>query len=420
MVILGSTGSIGVNALKVTQQFSIKIEALVCNNNITLLNEQIRQFQPKFVGVADEKVAHLVKKMDSILFIGEEGIIELLNLCQSPRILNAIIGYAGLNFSLKILSLKKELILANKESLVIAGGLLQQIIRNSYINTDIPHCLQQYNPKHSSSQINNTLKFSNTNVNTEQIPLIHKIFPIDSEHFSLYSLLYHDDINNIQNKFSKPFKNLYVTASGGAQRDFSLDRIPNATLHDVLQHPTWNMGQKITIDSATLVNKLYETLEAFWLFNTKNIHALIERGSLIHAMVEFMDNSLAAHISHADMRLPIAYGLDFAKANKIFHIKQLELKDFTKIQFREIDINRYPLWQYKELLLEKPHLGIALNTSNEFLQHLFLQEKIPFCTFDKLISEVLNHFQNIKNPNTLQEILDFRTETLQYSQFLLK
>lgn len=403
MVILGSTGSIGVNALKVAQQFSIEIEAITCGSNIALFNQQIKQFKPKFIGIADEKVAHLVEHIDCKVFIGEEGIIELLGLCQSMRILNAIVGYAGLNFSLKILNLNKTLILANKESLVVAGSILEQILQNSDTSLSQDLSIHSCNSRLSSH-------------NKSKLPLIRRIFPIDSEHFSLYSLLYQDHCNIIM----KPFKNLYITASGGALRDLALNQIPNATLYDVLQHPTWKMGQKITIDSATLVNKLYEVLEAFWLFNTTNIHALIEKSSLIHAMVEFMDHSLAAHISYADMCLPIAYGLDSIKAMQTFQIKQLSAQDFTKIQFQEIDINRYPLWRYKNLLLEKPHLGIALNTSNEFVQNLFLQKKVNFSVFSELISQVLDYFQDTKKPETLQEILDFRAEILKYSHFYLK
>ncbi len=382
MVILGSTGSIGINALKVAKQFNISIEALACGSNIKLFNKQIKEFKPKFIAIADKTNIELLEIGDSVLFVGDDGIISMLELCETKRILNAVIGFAGLKFSLKILDLQKDLILANKESLVVAGHIISKKIQEQ--NT-----------------INNT-KYN----------IIDRIFPIDSEHFSLWSILH--------NNKDKSFTNMYITASGGALRDFSTSNIKYAKLHDVLLHPTWNMGKKITIDSATLVNKLYEILEAYWLFNTKNIHAIIERSSLIHAFVEFQDNSLQAHISYADMCLPIAYAIDLNKAKQDFKIKNLSLKDLTNIRLQEIDINHYPLWKYKDLLLDKPHLGIVLNTSNEIIQTKFIEKKLPFYAFWEITSKVLESFENTNTLETFQEILSFREEIIKLSNFFIK
>ena len=399
MVILGSTGSIGINAQKVAKQFNIEIEALACGSNIALFNEQIRECKPKFVAIADEKKLNMLQPQDSRVFVGEEGICKMLEACKSQKILNAVVGYAGLSFSLKAIALQKELILANKESLVVAGHLIKQSIMQNLESTK--------DSKHTESNIRNYM--------------LEHIFPIDSEHFSLWSLLAILDSKNKSNiTHYKAFKNLYITASGGALRDFPLEKIPYATLSDVLKHPTWSMGQKITIDSATLVNKLYEILEAYWLFDTKSIHAFIERSSLVHAFIESSDNSLNASVSHADMCLPLAYGMDRFKAQSSFCITPLSINDFVKINFQEIKTDRYPLWAYKELLLEKPHLGIALNSSNELVQQYFLQEKLPFYALAEVSMQVLEKMKDTKIPNTLESILAFRQEAGALAEFFIK
>lgn len=399
MVILGSTGSIGINAQKVAKQFNIEIEALACGSNIALFNEQIRECKPKFVAIADEKNLNMLQPQDSIVFVGEEGICKMLEACKSQKILNAVVGYAGLSFSLKAIALQKELILANKESLVVAGHLIKQNIMQNLESTK--------DSKHTESSTRNYM--------------LEHIFPIDSEHFSLWSLLAILDSKNKSNiTHYKAFKNLYITASGGALRDFPLEKIPYATLSDVLKHPTWNMGQKITIDSATLVNKLYEILEAYWLFNAKNIHAFIERSSLVHAFIESSDNSLNASVSHADMCLPLAYGMDRFKAQSSFCITPLSINDFVKIKFQKIQTDRYPLWAYKDLLLDCPHLGIALNSSNELVQQYFLQEKLPFYALAEVSMQVLEKMKDTKIPNTLESILAFRQEAGALAEFFIK
>ena len=399
MVILGSTGSIGINAQKVAKQFNIEIEALACGSNIALFNEQIRECKPKFVAIADEKNLNMLQPQDSIVFVGEEGICKMLEICKSQKILNAVVGYAGLSFSLKTIALQKELILANKESLVVAGHLIKQNIMQNLESTK--------DSKHTESSTRNYM--------------LEHIFPIDSEHFSLWSLLAILDSKNKSNiTHYKAFKNLYITASGGALRDFPLEKIPYATLSDVLKHPTWSMGQKITIDSATLVNKLYEILEAYWLFDTKNIHAFIERSSLVHAFIESSDNSLNASVSHADMCLPLAYGVDRFKAQSSFCITPLSINDFVKINFQKIQTDRYPLWAYKGLLLDCPHLGIALNSSNELVQQYFLQEKLPFYALAEVSMQVLEKMKDTKIPNTLESILAFRQEARALADFFIK
>ncbi|RDU73794.1 1-deoxy-D-xylulose-5-phosphate reductoisomerase [Helicobacter aurati] len=397
MIILGSTGSIGINALKIAKQFNIKVEALVCGSNALLLNEQIKEFSPKFVGIYDSNALQFLQARDSHVYTGNEQICTMLEKCQSQRVLNAVVGFAGLPFSLKALHLNKKLILANKESLVVAGALIQEII-------------QKQNKAKTNTTNNHITPIPNAKAN-----ILDKIFPIDSEHFSLWYLLTEQSLTK------ESAYTLYITASGGALRDMPIEQIKYATLQDVLKHPTWNMGKKITIDSATFINKLYETLETYWLFNTTNIHAMIERSSLVHALIEYPNGIFCALTSHNDMCLPIAYGMDYLQAKNNFHIQKLQAKDFTKIRFQDIDTNRYPLWRYKDLLLENPNLGIVLNASNEILQNLFLQEQIPFNAFNEIISQTLDYFTRIKMPiSRLEEIHKLREETTAFVYFLLK
>ena len=350
IALLGSTGSIGQNTLLVCQQFGIEVEVLVAGNNIELLTKQIELFKPRIVVSAKE--ANL--KAPVVLY-GKEGIIKALELAQSEVVVNALVGFIGLHPTLKAIELGKRVALANKESLVVAG------------------------------------KFIDT----------AKIVPIDSEHFGLWYLL--------QQK--SDFSKLWITASGGAFRNWAIEKIKDATFKDALCHPNWKMGPKITIDSASMVNKLFEVLEAFWLFKSKNIDALIETKSIIHAMVEFIDGSTILHASRADMRLPIAYAL----LGRV-HKKILEPVDFIKLQsleFRPITFERYPLWALRDTLLQKPELGVVLNGASEAAQELFRQDKISFGQMIEKIKATFEAFIDIK-VDSLEDIFVIDKEVRNY------
>ena len=251
MVILGSTGSIGKNTLALCEKFDISVEALSCAKNVALLNEQILKFKPKFVCVGDEKLVKNVKNIEPRnIFSGEAGLLEMLEISSSKKVINALVGFAGLAPSLKTQALGKRLALANKESLVVGGKFLKT----------------------------------------------REILPIDSEHFGLKFLL--------ENK--TPAKKLIITASGGAFYKKPIKFLKDATPSDALKHPNWDMGAKITIDSATMTNKLFEVMEAYWLYGIKDIEAVIEPTSAIHAVVEFIDGSSTMHLSRTDMKLAIS------------------------------------------------------------------------------------------------------------------
>ncbi|NEW59687.1 1-deoxy-D-xylulose-5-phosphate reductoisomerase, partial [Sulfurovum sp. bin170] len=317
MVLLGSTGSIGVNTLLIAKRYNLQIEALVAGRNIELLNQQIAEFNPKLVAIANHSDKSKVNH--SNVFCGDEGILELLELTTSPTIVNALVGYAGLAPTLKAIELGRKVALANKESLVVAGEFID----------------------------------------------ISKIVPIDSEHFGLWYLM-----------SDRPISKLYVTASGGAFRDWKLKDMQTATFAEALNHPNWSMGNKITIDSATMTNKLFELLEAKWLFNTTNIDAYIEKKSIIHALVEFVDGSTTAHFAGVDMKLPIAFALRGKVEEEI--LAPVDLLKMGSVEFLPITAERYPIWEIKEHILKNPHLGVVVNASNEEAIKKFEQGRCNF------------------------------------------
>ena len=352
VVVLGSTGSIGKNTLEICRRFNIKVEALVAGNSIELLNSQIKEFKPKFVAIANKDDISRVEH--SQVYAGIDGILELLERCRAPKVVNALVGYLGLKPTLKALELGKEVALANKESLVVAGKFID----------------------------------------------ISRITPIDSEHFGLWYLINNRAINK-----------LYITASGGAFRDWDIKEIKNATFADALKHPNWSMGNKITIDSASMVNKLFELLEARWLFNSSNIDAYIERTSMVHALIEFKDGSTTAHLSKADMKLPIAYALRKKVDSPI--LEPLNLFELKPLEFKKIEINRYPIWQIKEHLLYNPDMGVVLNAANEAAIERFEAGEFGFFDMVNLILKAYKKFDEIK-VDSLEDIYAIDREVREY------
>jgi len=352
IVLLGSTGSIGVNTLLVAKRYDIEIEALVAGRNIVLLNQQIAQHNPKYVAIANE--ADREKVNHPHIFCGDSGIIELLELTSSPTIVNALVGYTGLAPTLKSIELGRKVALANKESLVVAGEFID----------------------------------------------MSQIVPIDSEHFGLWYLM-----------GERPFSKLYITASGGAFRDWDIADMQKATFSQALKHPNWSMGNKITIDSATMTNKLFELLEAKWLFDTSNIDAYIEKKSIIHALAEFKDGSTTAHFAGVDMKLPIAFALRGRVEEEI--LPPVDLLKMGAIEFKLITSERYPIWEIKEHILANPHLGVVINASNEEAIKKFEKDKCSFFEMGKMVLDAYKKFDDIKASN-IQEIIEIDREVREY------
>ena len=352
MVLLGSTGSIGVNALIIAKRFDIAIEALVAGKNITLLNEQIALFHPRFVAIADAK-DRLSVQHDSV-FTGQEGILEMLSLCESTTVINALVGFVGLAPSIETLKLKKRLALANKESLVVAGHLLDT----------------------------------------------SKITPIDSEHFGLWYLMN-----------QRPVRKMTITASGGAFRDTPLDQIALMGPHDALKHPNWSMGAKITIDSATMTNKLFELLEAKWLFGCDTLDAIIEPKSIIHALIDFCDGSTTAHLAHADMKLPIAFALLGEVREPI--LPSINLQEIGGFSSMPISHQRYPIWEIKDDVLNHPTRGVVINAANEVAQEKFFKKEVNILGLSEITKKAYRHFENV-DPKSLDEVFEIDKEVRKY------
>jgi len=348
MVILGSTGSIGRNSLEIAERYNLDIETLVAGNNVTLLNKQIQRFSPKIVVVGKKELASKVNHKNVLW--GESGILQALEESKSQTVVNALVGFTGLKPTLKTLELGKKLALANKESLVVAGAFLD----------------------------------------------VSKIHPIDSEHFALWYLLN-----------GRKVERMTLTASGGALRDWDISKINLAKPEDVLKHPNWNMGNKITVDSATMVNKIFEVLEAKWLFGIDKIDGIIETSSTIHSFVEFIDGSTTAHLSGTDMKLPIAFALLDKVEERV--LPPVDLMKMQNLEFREIEYNRYPIWLLKNHLLQNPKKGLIINSANDFYVNKFLNKEISFGQISKGIMNTFEKFDKFE-PNSIDEVFEIDSE----------
>ncbi len=354
MILLGSTGSIGVNTLEVARRFNLRVEALVAGNNIELLKKQIAEFNPCYVCVASERAA---KELDHPrLFWGEEGILEVLRRSSSAIVVNALVGFLGLRPTITAIEEGKTVALANKESLVAAGAFID--------------------PKH--------------------------LRPIDSEHFALWYLLN-----------GRAPRRMIITASGGAFRDAPLGDIAEAKLEEALKHPNWSMGTKITIDSATMMNKLFELLEARWLYGCENVDAIIEPKSVIHALVEFMDGATTAQMAYPDMKLPIAYAL--MQNIEVPVLDPVDLLKVGSLEFREVSTDRYPIWRIKDDLLANPGRGVVVNAANEVAVEKFVGGKIAFGAISKLVLEAYENFLDIY-PESIDDVFDIDREVREWCE----
>ena len=351
MVLLGSTGSIGVNTLEVAKKFGIAVEVLVAGKNIKLLNEQIKEHNPKVVVIAD--IEDIAKVNHSSVYAGNEAILNAIADSSSELVVNALVGFLGLRPTLKALECEKRVALANKESLVACGSFID----------------------------------------------VSKIQPIDSEHFGLWYLMQ-----------DRPVSKMLITASGGAFRDWDIEKLQNATLADTQKHPNWSMGQKITIDSATMVNKMFELLEARWLFGEGSYDAIIETKSLIHALIDFKDGSTTAHFAHASMQLPIAYALDEKMDENI--LGHVDLLKVGSLEFREIDVKRYPVWEIKDELLASPERGVVVNAANEAAIEMFIDKEIGFMDISKYIIVAFHEFKEM--PKTVDEVFTLDTKVREF------
>jgi len=355
LIILGSTGSIGVNTLEIAHKFNLEIEVLVAGKNIKLLNTQIEKFKPKKIVIASKNDVKDVKHKN--VSYGEDAILEAIENANSNIVVNALVGFLGLKPTLKAIECGKKLALANKESLVVAGKFIDK----------------------------------------------SNLRAIDSEHFGLWYLLQ-----------DKLIDSMTITASGGSFRNYPLGKLKDVSIKEALNHPNWKMGNKITIDSATMTNKMFELIEAAWLFNTKKIDAIIEPKSLIHAFINFKDGSTTAHFANTSMQLPIAYAILGKVAEEI--LKPVNLLEISNLEFRKIEIQRYPIWKLKDEILNNLDLGVVLNASNELAVSKFLNNKIGFLDISKICLNAVEKFNDIKI-SSIEDIFEIDKEVRRYCAF---
>ena len=362
IAILGSTGSIGRQTLQVVDMFpgEFQIVALAAGSNAALLAEQVRKYQPKLVAIMDEarlpELKQALAGMDVEISCGLEGLTAVAIYPTSQVLVTAVSGRIGLVPTLQAIRAGKHIALANKETLVAAGSL---VMREA----------QKYNVS---------------------------IIPVDSEHSAIFQCLEQE---------SKVVSRLLLTASGGPFRGKCKADLANVTRDMALRHPNWNMGAKITIDSATLMNKGLEVIEAFWLFgvNWEQIRVVVHPQSIIHSMVEYQDGSVLAHLGQADMRIPIQYALTYPerRPNKL---EKLDLVGKT-LTFEDPDLSSFPaLGLAFAAGRGGGSLPAVLNAANEIAVNLFLAQKISFVAITDLVEKVMAKHTIISDPN-LEEIL---------------
>ncbi len=365
IAILGSTGSIGTNALRVIEALGpeYQVTALSAHSNIELLAQQVKKFKPSYIAVTNplyaQKVHELLGNSEIEILIGPEGLVEIASLDEVDILLAAVVGSAGLPALLAAAEKGKRLAIANKEPLVIAGKMLLEKIKQSG----------------------------------------GSILPVDSEHSAIFQSMQ-------SGKHEEVYK-IILTASGGPFRKLSLKEIENVTLKQALAHPTWDMGPKITIDSATMMNKAFEVIEARWLFDmpVEKLDVVIHPESIIHSLVEFIDGSIIAQLGKPDMCLPIQYALTYpARVEGI--VNRLRLEQVSKLTFFEPNLE---LFRGLKLGFEVARTGgttaVVFNAANEAAVEEFLAGRIRFVNIMQLIEHCLNKHSN-KNDVSLEELLE--------------
>ena len=364
LAVLGSTGSIGVNTLDIAGRFEneFKVMALSAGTNIRLLREQIERFNPKVVSVLNEALANTLKREISpqkteVLF-GVEGLIQIASLPEIDLVVSALVGAAGLIPTISAIKAKKSIALANKESLVMAGKIIIEEARENGVT----------------------------------------ILPVDSEHSAIFQALVgrsKDEVNRI-----------ILTASGGPFLNLPYEKMKEVTSKEALHHPTWDMGRKVSIDSASLMNKGLEVIEARWLFgvSTEQIAVQIHPQSVVHSMVEYIDGSIVAQMGITDMRIPISYALSYPKRLRL-DLPPLDLYHMDGLTFLPPDIERFPCLRlaYRSMEMGKT-MPAVLNAANEVAVNSFLEEIIKFTDIPEVVERVMENHQ-VRPLTTLDDAL---------------
>ena len=372
IAILGSTGSIGTQTLDVVRaNKDIQVEGLSAGRNITMLEAQIREFKPRLAAVWGEKdaasLAVRIQDTGTKVVSGMEGLLELAAMPEAEILVTAIVGMIGIRPTIEAIRSGKDIALANKETLVTAGHLIMPLAEEYGV----------------------------------------RILPVDSEHSAIFQALHGEE--------KKEINKLLITASGGPFRGRKREQLKTVTLADTLKHPNWVMGQKITVDSATLVNKGLEVMEAKWLFGVEldQIQVVVQPQSIIHSMVEFRDGAVMAQLGTPDMRLPIQYALYYPE-RKYLDGERLDFAKLKQITFEEPDMETFlGLPMAIEASRKGGSMPTVFNAANEMAVKKFLQEKISFLDIYEIIGQSMSRHRIIENPD-LDEILETEQETYQW------
>lgn len=378
LAILGSTGSIGTQTLDVIRQHPDRFEAyaLTANNSVDKLIEQAREYRPEVVVIANE--AHYEKLQGALadlpvkVFAGAQALCEVVQMDAVDTVVTAMVGFAGLRPTVAAIKAHKTIALANKETLVVAGQLMTDLALQNRA----------------------------------------AILPVDSEHSAIFQSLVGEDSNEIAK--------ILLTASGGPFRKFTAEQLRSVTCSQALQHPNWQMGAKITIDSATMMNKGFEVIEARWLFGVKpeQIEVYVHPESIVHSAVEFQDGAVKAQLGMPDMRLPIQYALTYPERLPL-EGDRLDLFHFGSLTFERPDLERFPcLGLAYDALARGGNMPCIVNAANEVANLAFRKEEITYGQIAELISKAMQHITFIANP-TLDDLFHTDAETRQWSSALI-
>ncbi|MBW6536873.1 MAG: 1-deoxy-D-xylulose-5-phosphate reductoisomerase [Mariniphaga sp.] len=377
IAILGSTGSIGTQSLEVIDKNPelFEIEVLTANNNVELLISQAKKFQPNAVVIANEKnygiVSEALQNEPVKIFAGADALNQVVQMETIDLVITAMVGYAGLIPTWHAVKAGKNIALANKETLVVAGEIITSLAKKNQVD----------------------------------------ILPVDSEHSAIFQCL----IGEVYN----PVEKIFLTCSGGPFREKSKEDLEKVTVKDALAHPNWDMGAKITIDSATLMNKGFEAIEAHWLFGlpSSKIEVVIHPQSIIHSMIQFEDGSIKAQLGLPDMRLPIQYALGFPYRIKN-NFPRFSFLDYPTLQFEKPNTKIFRnLALAFEALDAGGNVPCVLNAANEVVVQAFLDEKIEFLKMPEIIEKTMEKVNFIKNPD-IDDLIQTNTETRRIAQLL--
>lgn len=359
IAILGSTGSIGTQALQVIAEHSDRYEVycLTANNKVELLAEQAHQFKPAAVVIANEARYDELKRLmddqpDTKVYAGPRALDEIVEAQPIDMVLTAMVGFAGLSPTIHAIKAHKTICLANKETLVVAGELIRDLASEYHA----------------------------------------PILPVDSEHSAIFQSLVGEDQN--------PIEKILLTASGGPFRNFTMEQLECVTKADALRHPTWDMGAKITIDSATMMNKGFEVIEAKWLFgvNASQIQVLVHPQSIVHSAVQFQDGAVKAQLGVPDMRLPIQYAFSFPQR---LHLSGDRLDFFAqKLEFFEPDLKKFRCLALAFDAIQKGgNMPCIVNAANEIVNRAFLEDRCSFLQMSDIIEQTMSRCSYSATPD---------------------